>query len=146
MASRGALICNTNAASGRGVRDGLRPVIARRSRTTKHNCLDDLAEKVIELALGGNIVAIKEIGDRLDGKPRRQVALSGDAKEPSLTRVVRVIVDGTRPFDAPRRHPYRGCAAEKSAPPVRLGIPCVGIACVPPKPPCLCLTFPVSPS
>ena len=34
-----------------------------------------IAEKVVEQALAGDLGAIREIGNRLDGRPRQQVAL-----------------------------------------------------------------------
>ena len=39
--------------------------------------LDRLAKKLVDSGLGGDITALKEIGDRLDGKPTQQTELSG---------------------------------------------------------------------
>jgi len=36
-----------------------------------------IAEKLMELAEAGDIQAMKEIGDRLDGKPKQQLEASG---------------------------------------------------------------------
>ena len=44
--------------------------------------LRTIAEKLLSLAENGDIQALKEVGDRLDGKPAQQVQLSGDADEP----------------------------------------------------------------
>ena len=44
--------------------------------------LRSIAEKLLTLAENGDIQALKEVGDRLDGKPAQQVQLSGDADEP----------------------------------------------------------------
>ena len=44
--------------------------------------LRTIAEKLLTLAENGDIQALKEVGDRLDGKPAQQVQLSGDADEP----------------------------------------------------------------
>ena len=44
--------------------------------------LRDLAEKLIELGASGDVSALREIGDRLDGKRAQQVQLSGDADAP----------------------------------------------------------------
>ena len=38
-----------------------------------------LADKLVDKALQGEIAAMKEIGDRLDGKAAQSVAVSGDA-------------------------------------------------------------------
>ena len=50
-----------------------------------------LAEKTLELALDGDMAAIKEIGDRLDGKPAQ--AIVGDPDKPIVQRVESVIID-----------------------------------------------------
>jgi Family of unknown function (DUF5681) len=42
--------------------------------------LDDIAETLVALAVGGDMAAIKEIGDRMDGKPAQ--AIVGDADQP----------------------------------------------------------------
>ncbi len=45
-----------------------------------------LADKLVERALGGDITAMKEIGDRLDGKPAQSVELAGkNGKDLSFT-------------------------------------------------------------
>lgn len=41
-----------------------------------------VATKLFEAALDGDVVAMKEIGDRLDGRPRQQVNHGGDEKNP----------------------------------------------------------------
>jgi hypothetical protein len=40
--------------------------------------LRDIARKVVGLALNGNIDAIHELGNRLDGKPAQAVHVTGD--------------------------------------------------------------------
>ncbi len=45
-----------------------------------------LADKLVERGLDGDITAMKEIGDRLDGKPAQSVELGGkDGKDLSFT-------------------------------------------------------------
>ena len=44
--------------------------------------LRDLAEKLIDLAITGDVPALREIGDRLDGKPAQQLQLQGDPDAP----------------------------------------------------------------
>lgn len=53
--------------------------------------LEALADKCVERGLAGDMQAIKEIGDRLDGKPAQAVNLSGDPENP-ITFIERVIV------------------------------------------------------
>ena len=41
-----------------------------------------LAEKLIAVAETGDVAALRELGDRLDGKPAQQVQIQGDADAP----------------------------------------------------------------
>ncbi len=59
------------------------------------HALDRLAKKLVQQGLAGDIAALKEIGDRLDGKPVQQNTHSGE--------------DG-----APIAHTFRWLNAEKS--------------------------------
>ena len=59
--------------------------------------LRTIAEKLLTLAENGDIQALKEVGDRLDGKPAQQVQLSGDAEQPIVQRIEQVIVDTKTP-------------------------------------------------
>jgi hypothetical protein len=44
--------------------------------------LDALAEKLLEKCEEGDLSALKELGDRLDGKPAQSVTLAGDEEKP----------------------------------------------------------------
>ena len=54
-------------------------------------------DKLRELALAGDMSAMKEIFDRLDGKPAQQVQLSGDADSPLTVEIVRFALADTPP-------------------------------------------------
>lgn len=56
------------------------------------------AEKLLDLAAAGEPWAVKEIGDRLDGKPKQQTEISGPDGGPveTVSRIERVIVDGPK--------------------------------------------------
>lgn len=54
--------------------------------------LRSIAEKLIEKAEGGDVSALREIGDRLDGKAKQQIEVSGDEENPLVTKVVREVV------------------------------------------------------
>ena len=60
---RGAPIGNTNAAKGKAWSDALRKAIIQRKD------MDKLATKLLDMALDGNMQALKELGDRLEGRP-----------------------------------------------------------------------------
>ena len=55
----------------------------------KRKRLVSLARKLVERAEGGDVAALKEIGDRLDGKPTQGVELAADE---TITKIVREIV------------------------------------------------------
>lgn len=60
--------------------------------------LRKIADKLIDLAAEGDIQAMKEIGDRLDGKAAQTI--SGDPDAPLVHKIERVIVDGSSSKDA----------------------------------------------
>ena len=47
------------------------------------------AEKLLDLAAAGEVPALRELGDRLDGKPTQQLVHSGDSDQPLIVEVVR---------------------------------------------------------
>jgi len=60
----------------------------------KTKAINILAHNLVTQALGGDMTATKEIGDRLDGKPSQAIEGSGDGGEILLT-VIREIIDHT---------------------------------------------------
>lgn len=69
--------------------DALRRAINRESDGKgSAKWLDVIANRVIEDAANGNIVAAKEIGDRLEGKPKQQTEVSGPDGGAIPTRLV----------------------------------------------------------
>ena len=61
---------------------------------TPEQFIKPYADKLREMALSGDMGAMREMFDRLDGKPAQQVQLSGDADGvPIRHRVEQVIVD-----------------------------------------------------
>lgn len=57
--------------------------------------LERLADKVVELGLAGDMQALKEIGDRLDGKSVQQKEIGGpDGGDiPIKMKITKVVVD-----------------------------------------------------
>jgi len=74
----GGTIGNTNPADGKIWRTALRQALDRRSkcRSDGKKELDALADKLIDAALEGQIPALREFGDRIDGKPAQQIQLA----------------------------------------------------------------------
>lgn len=46
--------------------------------------LDGLAKKLVDMALDGDLGALREVGDRLEGKPAQSTIISGDADNPLI--------------------------------------------------------------
>ena len=57
-----------------------------------------VVRKLIERAEGGDITAIKEITDRIDGKPAQSVALTGGEEAEPIRTITRIIVDPGSPL------------------------------------------------
>ncbi len=70
---------NTNAARGTEWRDAIRAVVKQYEKGSikRKMALRKVAEALLEKALAGDMAAIKELGDRYDGKPGQSVELTG---------------------------------------------------------------------
>jgi len=53
----------------------------------KTRAINLLAQKVVNAALEGDMTAMKEIGDRLDGKPKQAVEQTGEGGGPILVTI-----------------------------------------------------------
>lgn len=68
---------NQNAAKGKPWALAIERALAKRSRVEQVEALDSLAEKLLAKCDEGDLTALKELGDRLDGKAKKQKELSG---------------------------------------------------------------------
>lgn len=59
----------------------------------KRRRLSLIADKLCKLAMDGDIAAIREIGDRLDGKPAQAIQGDPDAPLSMIHTIKRTIVD-----------------------------------------------------
>jgi hypothetical protein len=85
---------NQNAYKNKPWADALRRAMAR-FEGGKENALNLIAEQTVKLAVSGEQWAIKEIGDRQDGKAAQSVNVGGQEDNPLLTElVVRVVNAG----------------------------------------------------
>ena len=73
----GAPIGNQYAAKAKRWTDAIDRALAKRSRREGIEALDELAEKLITLAEQGDLGALKELGDRFEGKPAQRVEMTG---------------------------------------------------------------------
>lgn len=80
----GAPVGNKNAAKARVWRAAIERALESRtkSRTDGKKEIDALAERLLDLVAAGDLQALKEFGDRIDGKPAQ--ALVGDPDEPAI--------------------------------------------------------------
>lgn len=84
----GAPLGNTNGAKqNRLWGDAIRRAVAQNDSQK----LRALADKLIEKAEEGDVSALRELGDRLDGKPAQSVTLAGDQDNPLVTKIVREV-------------------------------------------------------
>lgn len=67
--------------------------LEKRGGGDKVKALDELAEKLLVNCDSGDLAALKELGDRIDGKPAQSII--GDEENPLniIQRIERVIVD-----------------------------------------------------
>jgi ribosomal protein L17 len=63
--------------------DALRMEIA--AAGDNHKALRKIANKLVEMAIDGDIRAIKEIADRLDGRPVQQTKLTSEGEPVQIT-------------------------------------------------------------
>lgn len=63
-------------------RDALMLAVNEATEDGDKKKLRKMADALVEQAIGGDVAAIKEIGDRIDGKPKQQIEHSGDAENP----------------------------------------------------------------
>lgn len=68
--------------------DAVRRAVMRRMEEAEGQPqkIERLADKVVDMGLDGDVSALKEIGDRLDGKPVAQSQISGPDGGPIETR------------------------------------------------------------
>ena len=77
MAKRGAQPGNNNATKGAMWSDAIRAALIRRQKTGKPGEIRDLADKLIDKALEGDMSALKEFGDRMEGKAIQPISGEG---------------------------------------------------------------------
>lgn len=90
----GAPTGNNNATKKRPWADAINRALETHKPLEQRQRLDALAASIIAKAMDGDIAALKEIGDRLDGKPKQQIEASGiDGAAIAIERIERVITD-----------------------------------------------------
>jgi hypothetical protein len=73
---------NKNAAKAKVWTAAIERALARRSATSRKDALEMLADNLLDLCEEGNLQALQELGNRLEGKPNQALILSGDEGKP----------------------------------------------------------------
>lgn len=76
----GAPVGNQNGKKAKVWEQAIKRALARYAGSTVDAGLDSLAEKLIAAAAAGDPWALKEIGDRMDGKSVQQVEMDGELR------------------------------------------------------------------
>jgi hypothetical protein len=93
-----APIGNQFATKARKWTQAIERALEAKSLVEQRNKLDHLAEVLIHQAELGEQWALKELGDRLEGKPAQSVALTGEDGGPiKIQKIERVVVDPCNP-------------------------------------------------
>jgi len=78
---------NSNAAKAKRLSKALQDRLAERNKQ------QDLMDALLDKALDGDIAAIKEVFDRIDGKPKQAIIGGDDDDNPiHITQIERIIV------------------------------------------------------
>lgn len=89
MAERGGQVGNKNASKNKLWAETInRALLAEDGRK-----LRALADRLIDKALEGDVTALKEIGDRMDGKSVQAIEASGPDGEPLIAEIRVTVVD-----------------------------------------------------
>lgn len=88
---------NQNAAKGKLWANAIKRAIARKAAGDLNSGLDSLADKLVTACEMGDQWAIKELGDRIDGKPHQSVGVAGDEEggPVKIEQIVIRAVDGS---------------------------------------------------
>jgi hypothetical protein len=95
----GAPAGNKYAAKAKIWEQAIKRALARKSNDSVDKGLDTLADKLVEAAQNGDQWALREVGDRMDGKPAQAIIGDDDAPPIRIQKVERVLV---RPDTADR--------------------------------------------
>lgn len=89
----GAPLGNQNGAKAKLWHAAILRALDKRGAGDRLKALDDLAEKLLQNVETGDMAALKEFGDRLDGKPAQAIVNGDDGEAFKVSALVRTIVD-----------------------------------------------------
>jgi hypothetical protein len=77
-----APVGNQNAKKGKSWAEAVKRAIRAKYGKEWDEALQDLAAKLVDEADKGDLQALKEVGDRIDGKPKQTVGSDEDSARP----------------------------------------------------------------
>lgn len=78
-----APVGNQNAAKAKVWAAAIQRALERRKPANERiAAIDELAEVLLDQCMGGNLAALQELGNRLDGKPAQAITVGGDSENP----------------------------------------------------------------
>ena len=95
LGAKGAPLGNKNAANAKVWKGAIKRALERRTarRTDGMLEIDALADVLLEHVASGDIAAIREFGDRMDGKSPQAIVGDDDAPPVRVEKIERVVVD-----------------------------------------------------
>jgi hypothetical protein len=87
VATSGAQPGNNNEVKGKRWYAAIDRALAKRSRVSGIAALDELADNLLELCAQKDLGALRELGDRLDGKSPQ--AITGDGGGPLIVQILK---------------------------------------------------------
>ena len=73
---------NQNALKVKPWQAAIERALAKRSLLAKREAIDDLAERLLQKCEEGDLSALKEFGDRIEGRPAQSMTLGSDPNNP----------------------------------------------------------------
>lgn len=86
----GAPLGNTNAATGTRWRNAIDKALKMKSKALGQEALVKIAGELIDKAGEGDMAALKELGDRLDGKAAQAINVGGQEGNPIQVTEVKI--------------------------------------------------------
>ncbi len=83
---------NQNALKAKRWLQAIDRALEKRSKFAGIQALDELAEKLLKRADDGDMSALKELGDRIDGKPAQAIT-GADGGPVQVESIKRIVVD-----------------------------------------------------
>lgn len=94
MAERGAPKGNKNATKSKPFLAAINRALAARTLKEQRDALDQIADVLIDKCMEGDGTSLKELADRLDGKPAQAIIGDNESDPISITEIVIRAVDG----------------------------------------------------